>query len=71
MEQWEYATLLIDTPKKIYSLNGKETLLDDQVPLNSLWNQLGAQGWEMVAVDFGRAGWGVSVSIFKRHCPGL
>ncbi len=70
MQKWEYATLLIDTPKRIYSLNGKESLLDEKMSVHALWNQLGLQGWEMVTTDFARSGWGVSVSIFKRLCQG-
>ncbi len=70
MHKWEYTTLLVDTPKRIYSLNGRESLLDEKIPLNVLWNQLGAQGWEMVASDFSRSGWGISVCIFKRPCVG-
>ena len=56
MQQWEYLELSVYPNNAFYYANGAELKYEPNQDRYSLLNQLGAQGWEMVAAQQFRGG---------------
>jgi hypothetical protein len=66
MQKWEYTQLVIDTARRTYVLDELEPQPLGEHSIRFIWNELGAQGWEMVAAKLPRGGVGMALYIFKR-----
>ncbi len=69
MQQWEYAVLINDADKKTQRFNGVESPYEPLNGVPAVLNELGQEGWEMVAADIGRAMYEATVFVFKRPLP--
>ncbi len=70
MQKWEYAWVVVNTEKRYYRVNGTRYALGESQDYYQVLNEMGREGWELVAAELPAVGPARSTYVFKRPLAG-